>query len=80
VGNPTYILFLFWPLSHLPSLIGSAIISGLTMLAILTAARLTGASRWLILLSDPSIYVIAITQIDGLVLLGVPRLLGHSEP
>lgn len=80
MGNPTYILFLFWPLSHLPSLIGSAIISGLTMLAILTAARLTGASRWLILLSDPSIYVIAITQIDGLVLLGVPRLLGHSEP
>lgn len=49
-------------------------------MAILTAARLTGASRWLILLSDPSIYVIAITQIDGLVLLGVPRLLGHSEP
>jgi hypothetical protein len=45
-------------------------IVGITIAVILVTARLTGANNWLILCSYPALYVIKMTQIDGLILLG----------
>lgn len=71
VGNPSYVLFLFLPLSLFPVKLGTAMIVGITIVAILATARLTGANEWLMLCSYPALYVLKMTQIDGLVLLGV---------
>lgn len=83
VGNPTYILLLFQPLSYLPPNVGGAIIVALSIISIWLTARLTNVNRWLILISYPSLWMIKMAQIDALVMLGVALgwwAIEHKKP
>lgn len=71
VANPSYVLFLFYPLSFLPVKVGGAILAALNVACLYLCHRLTGANRWLLLLSLPTLIVVSFGQLDGLVALGV---------
>jgi len=70
VANPPYILFLFYPLSILPPRIGGVILALINLVCLFAASRITGANKWLLLLSFPALIVTTFGQIDGLVALG----------
>jgi hypothetical protein len=71
VANPTYVLLILGPLAMLPAGFGAAFIVGSTFLSAWLAEKLTGASRWLIMLSYPAVWMIMYAQIDAWVMLGV---------
>lgn len=72
VGNPTYIVFLFWPLAYwLPANVGAAVVVLLNLLSINWVSKITGVNRWLIIFSYPALWIIKMAQTDGLILLGV---------
>ncbi len=70
VANPSYILFLFIPLSFLPNQIAGAILALLNVVCLYVSSRITNANKWLLLLNLPSLIVITFGQIDGLVTVG----------
>lgn len=70
VGNPSYVLFLFRPLSLLPVKIGGALLAAINVACVYLCHRMTGANKWLILFSLPTLIIITFGQLDGLVMLG----------
>jgi hypothetical protein len=70
VANPSYVLFLFHPLSFLPVKLGGAMLAAINVACLYVCYRITTVNRWLILLSLPALIVISFGQLDGLVALG----------
>lgn len=70
VGNPPYILFLFYPLSLLPIRLSCAVMAAINVLCTHISCKLTGANRWLVLFTHTTWVIISFGQLDGLVALG----------